>query len=81
MVPLGDFHILGSHERSMAVGDMLVLGTSDSLVVGKYNDSSSTALFVVGNGSSGAGNESNAFEVHSDGRVVIPELQGDIPMY
>jgi hypothetical protein len=38
-------------------------------------------VFVVGIGSSGAGNEENALEIYDDGRVVIPQPYGDVPMY
>jgi len=40
----------------------------------------SGAYFVVGKGTYGAGNQKNAFEVHSDGTVIINEPQGDISM-
>ena len=64
---------------SLAVGQYLN-AESNSLVVGKYNVSMSGAYFVVGRGTS-TSNRLNALEVYSDGKVVIPTAQGDVPMY
>lgn len=65
---------------AMVVGQYLNSPSAYSLVVGRYNQTSTGLRFVVGNGTSTTA-RSNAFEVYSDGRVVIPTPQGDIPMY
>lgn len=48
-------------ENSTAFGEGIVVGTKGQFAVGKFNDNSSTALFVVGNGISSA--RKNVFEV------------------
>ncbi len=50
-------------------GDHTIAGYDNQTVVGKYNNNQEDTLFEVGNGDSST--NSNAFEVHSDGRATI----------
>ena len=75
---VGNYHV-GEASGSAAIGTFLNNPNSNSLVVGKWNKFESGAYFVVGNGPNGS-NKKNAFEVHSNGDVIVNEPQGDIPM-
>lgn len=59
-----------SHRNSIAVGMNVKTSHSEQAVFGAFNADDSTALLLVGHGSSGAdADRSNAFAVHNDGRV------------
>jgi hypothetical protein len=57
-------------QNCIAVGSNLVTGSLNQVVVGKYNSATASAVFVVGNGSSGS--EGNAIEVYSN-NIRIPD--------
>ena len=57
-------------QNSIAVGSNLVTGSLNQVVVGTYNSATASAVFVVGNGSSGS--EGNAIEVYSN-NIRIPD--------
>lgn len=56
--------------RAIAIGTGNYVKRSDQIVLGRYNDSTSTALFVVGGGLS-TGSRSNVFTVDSLGNGVV----------
>lgn len=64
--------------NSLTVGHDLIAGSANSLVLGTWNTSVANGYLVVGIGT-GSGNKTNAFEVRSDGAVLINEEQGDVP--
>jgi hypothetical protein len=77
MVGLNNF--AGGNTNSGIVGRGLANLWNDCLVAGRYNDTSvSGIMFAVGNGVD-ASNRSNALEVYSDGKILMPR-QGDILM-
>ena len=57
-------------QNCIAVGSNLVTGSLDQVVVGKYNSATASAVFVVGNGTSGS--EGNAIEVYGN-NIKIPD--------
>lgn len=75
----GDY---GQTCSTAVIGRGLISAWSNSLIVGKYNDSSipqlSGLLFAIGNGAD-AYNRSNALEVYADGKIKMAP-QGDILM-
>ena len=58
--------------NAAAVGSNLYVGASNSLVVGAYNIPTSSAAFVVGNGTGSDTLRNNAMEVLTNGTVNIP---------
>jgi hypothetical protein len=71
--------------NSAAIGSSLATDSSDSLVVGRFNEDpgdlvlpNAATIFVLGKGTSAE--KANAMEVYQDGTVIINERQGDIPM-
>ncbi len=69
-VAFGSAKVTG--DNSFAFGSNLNVNEDNQVVFGWYNDDSSTAQFVVGNGVSGT--PANSFEVFSDGKVVAEGL-------
>jgi len=61
---------------SAAMGSNTIATEDNQLVIGRYNLSRTGSLFLVGNGNQGGsvGNDSNAFEVYMDGKVIAPGL-------
>jgi len=59
---------------SVAIGQGTVASGSYQTVFGKYNTGNSSSLLIVGNGT-GAGSESNAFEVTTSGSIVLNAYQ------
>ena len=70
--------------NSLAVGlGIKIVSRPNTLVVGEYNSEvgAGDIVFSVGNGTGpAAADRSNAFEVREDGKVIVSEPQGDIPM-
>ena len=60
----GDSHSV-THNNSTASGTGAVTGTDDQFICGKYNESSTNASFIVGNGTN-SGSRNNLFEVGDD---------------
>jgi len=72
--------------NSTAVGKDAIANGENSFVIGQYNDTlvsigsgviSTSPLFIIGNGESGTGNESNAMVVRKDGHVGIGDNDPD----
>lgn len=65
---------------SITLGNGLVNNWSNSVIVGRFNDTSLSQepIFVVGNGVS-ASERSNALEIYKNGKILMPR-QGDILM-
>ena len=80
-VAVGNGNTRGANSQStLAVGDSLTAYDDNSLVVGTWNsDTQKNETFIVGIGQ-GAGQEKNAFEVFTDGKIRIPNGQNAIPL-
>ena len=77
---IGYYNVASYHTNVAMVGYQLRTGRGDSLVVGRYNLQSSSALFVVGSGTgTGSTPRKNALEVRSDDKIIIKK-QGDVEM-
>lgn len=63
--------IFGGADDVYLIGRNLFTNKPNQAVIGQYNDSTSNALFIVGNGT-GVGAESNALEVYADSVVKTP---------
>lgn len=67
-------------DNSLLVGSNLIAYDDNSLVVGKWNeDTGGQELFVAAIGTDYS-NKKNAFEVTAEGRVRIPEVQGELSL-
>lgn len=61
---------IASGEDSVAIGKGIIASDSNRIAMGKYNYSTSGALFIIGNGG-GENSRSNAFYVDVQGRAYI----------
>lgn len=61
---------------SAALGNGTIANRPDQFVAGRFNDTNSTALFVIGNGTD-SNHRSNAFEAFEDGTIKIGGTKSD----
>jgi hypothetical protein len=69
-----------AYHASALLGTGLESGRANQTVVGKYNVPSSESLFIVGAGGN-IGSPSNAFEVTTNGSIILPTTSSTAPSY
>lgn len=75
---VGSYNI-SQHPGTLLAGTGLTSAMDYGTVVGTYNVTSSTSLLVVGNGNQYT--QSNAFEVTTNGSIIIPTTSSTAPSY